>query len=73
MAYGESLSHLILNEQVTFSGPVFRSAGGISINTQRGTFLLKGTTGDVLVGKNVRVSGVVRGKSIFAVSVTSES
>jgi hypothetical protein len=67
--YGETLSHLILHEQCVLSGLVLETRRGIAITTNRGTFLLKGTELDTLVGKNVRVKGVIRDESIFAVKI----
>lgn len=67
--YGETMSHLILREQCILEGLVLETKRGISITTNRGTFLLKGIELDTLVGKNVRVTGVIRDKSIYAVKI----
>jgi hypothetical protein len=69
--YGETMSRLILREQCILSGLVLETKRGISITTNRGTFLLKGVELDTLVGKNVRVTGVIRDESIFAVKIDS--
>lgn len=69
--YGETMSRLILREQCTLSGLVLETKRGIAITTNRGTFLLKGVEIDTLVGKNVRVTGVIRDESIFAVKIDS--
>lgn len=69
--YGETMSHLILREQCILSGLVLETKRGIAITTNRGTFLLKGVEIDTLVGKNVRVTGVIRDESIFAVKIDS--
>ena len=71
--YGDSLSQLILNQQIVISGLVFKTARGVSITTNRGTFLLKGAAGDMLVGKNIWVTGVIRGESLFAVKIDVKS
>lgn len=67
--YGESLSHLILHEPSVFSGLVFETNRGTAITTNRGTFLLKGIDLKDFVGKNVRVSGVIRDRAIFALKI----
>lgn len=71
--YGQTLSHLLLGRQSVVSGFVFESERGIAITTNRGTFLLKGAAGEMLVGKNVWVTGVIRGESIFAVKIEVRS
>jgi len=68
--YGETMSHLILNDQSVFSGLVLETKRGIAITTNRGTFLLKGAEAG-LVGKNVRVTGVIKDDAIFAVKIDS--
>jgi hypothetical protein len=65
------MSRLILNEQCVLSGLVLETKRGIAITTNRGTFLLKGIKTGALVGKNVRVTGVIRDESIFAVKIDS--
>lgn len=70
-AYGESMSRLIFHEQCIFSGLVLETKRGIAITTNRGTFLLKGIGTGSLIGKNVRVTGVIRDESIFAVKIDS--
>jgi len=67
--YGDTMSQLILNQQSMVSGFVFQSKRGVEITTNRGTFLLKGTADESLVGKTIRVKGVIRGDSIFALKV----
>lgn len=67
--YGESLSNLILNEQVEVSGVVFKSERGLAISTSQGTYLFKGTSGELFIGKSVRITGVIRGESIFALKI----
>jgi hypothetical protein len=67
--YGESMSRLIFQEQSILSGLVLETDRGIAITTNRGTFLLKGVDPKVHVGKNVRVTGVIRDQSIFAVKI----
>ena len=67
--YGDTMSRLILREQSVFSGLVLETKRGIAITTNRGTFLLKGIEMGDLVGKNVRVTGVIKDESIFAVKV----
>jgi hypothetical protein len=69
--YGETMSHLILHEQCVFSGLVLETKRGIAITTNRGTFLLKGIELGAFVGENVRVTGVIRDESIFAVKVNN--
>jgi len=69
--YGETMSHLILREQCIVSGLVLETKKGIAITTNRGTFLLKGIELGTFVGKNVRVTGVIRDESIFAVKIDS--
>jgi len=67
--YGETMSHLILREQCIFSGLVLETKRGIAITTNRGTFLLIGKEIGAFVGKNVRVTGVIRDELIFAVKI----
>jgi uncharacterized membrane protein YgdD (TMEM256/DUF423 family) len=69
--YGETMSRLIFHEQSIFAGLVLETNRGIAITTNRGTFLLKGVGLGALVGKNVRVTGVIRDESIFAVKIDS--
>ena len=69
--YGETMSNLIFHEQCVFSGLVIETNRGIAITTNRGTFLLKGVGIGALVGQNVRVTGVIRDESIFAVKIDS--
>lgn len=69
--YGDTMSRLILHDQCVFSGLVLETKRGIAITTNRGTFLLKGIELGALVGKNVRVTGVIRDESIFAVRVNN--
>lgn len=69
--YGEIMSRLIFHEQCIFSGLVLETNRGIAITTNRGTFLLKGLEARTLVGKNVRVTGVLRDQSIFAVKINN--
>lgn len=69
--YGETMSRLIMHEQSVFSGLVLETKRGIAITTNRGTFLLKGVEMSALVGKNVRVTGVIRDESIFAMKIDS--
>lgn len=71
--YGEPLSRLIMQQESIFSGLVFESKQGISITTNRGTFLLKGEGLKSLVGKKIRVKGVIRGESLLAVHVDVKS
>ncbi len=63
------MSRLIFHEQSVLSGLVLETDRGIAITTNRGTFLLKGVEPRALVGKNVRVTGVIRDQSIFAVKI----
>jgi len=69
--YGETMSQLILHEPAVFSGLVLETNRGLAITTNRGTFLLKGLSLGGLVGKNVRVTGVIKNDTIFAVKVDS--
>lgn len=69
--YGETMSRLIFHEQSVFSGLVLETNQGIAITTNRGTFLLKGIELAAFVGKNVRVTGVIRDQAIFAVKVNN--
>ncbi len=71
--YGDTMSQLILNQQSIVSGFVFQSKRGVEITTSRGTFLLKGTADESLVGKTIRIKGVIRGDSIFALKVVDQS
>jgi hypothetical protein len=71
--YGEPLSQLILQQESMFSGFVFQGQNGIAITTNRGTFLLKGEGIEPLVGKKIRVRGVIRGESLLAVQVAEKS
>ena len=71
--YGEPLSQLLLQQESVFSGFVFQGQNGIAITTNRGTFLLKGEGIEPLVGKRIRVRGVIRGESLLAVQVAEKS
>lgn len=71
--YGEPLSKLLMKEECMFSGLVFAGSSGIAITTNRGTFLLKGEGLEPLVGKKIRVKGVIRGESLLAVQVDVKS
>ncbi len=71
--YGEPLSRIILQDECMFSGLVFQGERGIAITTNRGTFLLKGEDIEPLVGKKIRVKGVIRGESLLAVQVAVKS
>lgn len=66
-SYGDSFSKLFINRQIAVSGVVFQSERGLAITTNTGTYLLKGTDGGHMVGRDIRVTGVIRGESIFAV------
>jgi len=68
-AYGETMSHIILQKPNVFSGLVLETKGGLSFTTNRGTFLLRGAELENLVGKKVRVTGVIVDQSILAVQV----
>lgn len=67
--YGETMSHIILQQPLTFSGHVFETESGPVMAMNQGTFLLRGVDLDGMVGKNIQVTGVIRGQSIFAVKV----
>lgn len=69
--YGETMSDLIFHEQCILSGLVLETNRGIAITTNRGTFLLKGVESKDFVGENVRVTGVIRDQSIFAVEINN--
>ncbi|MFT5697913.1 MAG: hypothetical protein ACI8ZB_000767 [Desulforhopalus sp.] len=71
--YGEPLSKLIMQQEAIFSGLVFEGEHGIAITTNRGTFLLKGEGIEPLVGKKIRVKGVIQGESLLAVQVAVKS
>ncbi len=66
---GRSLGQIIIHERSMFSGLVLKTDEGIAITTNRGTFLLRGADLEELVGKNVLVTGVMRGGAIFAVKI----
>lgn len=70
--YGEPLTKLLLQQESMFSGLVFQGENGIAITTNRGTFLLKGEDIEPLVGKKIRVKGVIRGESLLAVQVADK-
>ncbi len=69
--YGDTMSHLIFHEQSVFSGLIIETKRGLAITTNRGTFLLKGVKVAEFVGQNVRVTGVIKDESIFAVKITN--
>ena len=69
--YGETMSRLIFHEQSVFSGLVLETNRGIAITTNRGTFLLKGKEPAAFVGKNVRVTGVIKDQAIYAVKINN--
>lgn len=70
--YGESMSRMILQERTVFSGLVDVTDEGIIITTNRGTYYLKGADLEEFVGKNVRVTGVVRNGSIYTLKIYNE-
>ncbi|MGW8195531.1 MAG: hypothetical protein ACWGOX_14835 [Desulforhopalus sp.] len=70
--YGESVSRLILQNRSVLYGPVSETKQGIVITTSRGTFLLKGADLEEFIGKNVRVTGVVRHGSVFPLKISTE-
>lgn len=70
--YGETVSQLILQKRSVLSGPVSETKQGIVITTSRGTFLLKGANLEEFIGKNVRVTGVIRRGSVFPLKISSE-
>lgn len=71
--YGEPFSQMIMQQESMFSGLVFQGENGIAITTNRGTFLLKGEGIEPLVGKKIRVKGIIRGESLLAVQVAIKS
>jgi hypothetical protein len=71
--YGEPFTQLLLQQESMFSGLVFQGEHGIAITTNRGTFLLKGEDLEPLVGKKIRVKGVIRGESLVAMQVAVKS
>ena len=71
--YGEPFAQLLLQQESMFSGLVFQGEHGIAITTNRGTFLLKGEDLEPLVGKKIRVKGVIRGESLVAMQVAVKS
>lgn len=71
--YGEPLSQLLFQQECMLSGLVFQGEHGIAITTNRGTFLLKGEDIEPLVGKKIRVKGVIRGESLLAMHVAVKS
>ena len=70
--YGAVLSQLIIQERSVFSGFVFKTEQGVAIMTDRGTFFLRGLDLEPLTGKNVLVTGALRGETIFAVKIDVE-
>lgn len=71
--YGETMSHIILQKPDIFSGHILPTKTGLSIVTNEGTFLLRGVDLDEMIGRQVRVSGVLRDQHLFAVSVDVEA
>ncbi len=69
--YGETMSRLIFHEQSVFSGLVLETNRGIAITTNRGTFLLKGKEPAAFVGRNVRVTGVIKDEAIYAIKINN--
>lgn len=69
--YGETMSRLIFHEQSVFSGLVLETNRGIAITTNRGTFLLKGREPAAFVGRNVRVTGVIKDEAIYALKINN--
>jgi len=67
--YGKVVSQLIIQERSVFSGLVFETTQGVAIMTERGTFFLRGQNLGPVLGKNVRVTGALREKTIFAVKI----
>lgn len=67
--YGDTMSNLLLNQNSVILGLVIETKRGIAITSNRGTLLLKGLNAESLVGETVKVAGVIRGESFFAVKV----
>lgn len=67
--YGKTMSQLVLNQTSVISGLVIETQRGLAITSNRGTLLLKGLNISKFVGENVKVTGVIRGESFFAVRV----
>lgn len=70
--YGDTLNHIIIQDRSVFSGLVNKTDQGIVITTNRGTYYLKGADLDEFVGKNVRVTGVVRNGSIYTLKIYNQ-
>lgn len=71
--YGETMSHIILQKPDVFAGHISPSKTGLSIVTNEGTFLLRGVDLDEMIGRQVRVTGVLRDQHLFAVRVDLEA
>jgi hypothetical protein len=69
--YGDTLSHFLLGQENVILGKVVETKKGVAIATADRTLLLKGVARQDLVGELVKVAGVIRGESIFAVKILS--
>ncbi len=71
--YGDTMSHLVLRQKSVLWGLVIETNRGVAITSNRGTLLLKGMDTENLVGETVKVTGVIRGDSFYALKILPKS
>jgi len=71
--YGETMGLLLLPEKIEVGGVIVQTARGIGITGDKGTYLLKGAELEEMVGKKVKVTGVIRGDFILALKIVSQA
>ncbi len=68
--YGRGVTGLIIHERTVVSGVVRETPQGMAVaTTDGGMFLVKGYGLGSLVGETVRITGAVRGRTIFAIDI----
>lgn len=68
-AYGGGVEQILSLKPRYYNGLVFKTAGGIAITTNLGTFLLKGVGVKNMVGKEVQVRGILRDGYLLAMDI----
>lgn len=71
--YGDTMSHLVLRQNSVLWGLVIETNRGVALTSNRGTLLLKGMDTENMVGETVKVSGVIRGDSFYALKILPKS
>lgn len=71
--YGDTMSHLVLRQNSVLWGLVIETSRGVAITSNRGTLLLKGMKTEKMIGETVKVTGVIRGDSFYALKILPKS